>query len=65
MGSDEQLEGPILAHAGFVLVACNVGQGVKSSNVSSRGLRSDYCNRQQPLTLKDCDSEIAAPADGY
>ena len=65
MGSDEQLDGPILAHADLVLVACNVGKGVKGSNVSSRGLRSDQCNRQQPLTFKDCDPEIAAPANGY
>ena len=65
MGSDEHLYGPLLAHADFVLVACKVGKGVKSSNVSSRGLRSVQCNRQQPLTLKDCDSEIAAPANGY
>jgi hypothetical protein len=65
MGSDEQLEGPILAHADLMLLASIVGNGVKGSNVSSRGLRSVHCNRQQPLTLKNCDSEIAAPANGY
>jgi len=71
MSSDENLYGPILAHADFALVSQHHRKNelqsinMKSSDVSSRGLRSALCNKSTAIDSNDCDAEIAAPATGY